>query len=158
MQEINEPKFLLGSSHCYFSHRNLGKGWQGKNMRFHFLTRTWGTLQWCLGVFLWMVFNQSVCLYFLSPLPQEKAFCFQDHMHSIPFSALSVGHGHWEGQATQVGFLGSSIQSQPTSKSRDVMGVRGGRGEEKRLNKPAQIRWRFCLMLRLTLPAAHTHS
>lgn len=154
MQEINEPKFLLGSSHYYFSHRNLGKGWQGKNMRFHFLTRTWGTLQWCLGVFLWMVFNQSVCLYFLSPASQEKAFCFQDHMqHSL--LCFVCGHGHWEGQATQVGFLGSSIQSQPTSKSGDVMGVRGGRGERRNNpNKPAQIRWRsvWCFVSPSQLP------
>lgn len=52
MQEINEPKFLLGSSHYYFSHGDLDKDWEGKNMRLHLLTRTWGTLQWCTGVFL----------------------------------------------------------------------------------------------------------
>ena len=51
-KEINEPKFLLGSSHYYFSHGDLGEDWEGKNMRLHLLTRTWGTLQWCTGVFL----------------------------------------------------------------------------------------------------------
>lgn len=157
-KEKYEPKVLLGSSPYYFSHGDLGKDWEGKNMRLHLLTRTWGTLQWCTGVFLWMVFNQFVCLYFLSPTSslsptwKQKAFCFQDHIqHS--FLCIVCGHGHWEGQTTQVGFLGSSIQSQPTSRWGDV--VREEEAERRNHpNKPAQIRRRavWCFISPSQLP------
>ena len=74
----------------------------------------------------WCLINLCACIFsLLLPLSlllgKKNAFCFQDHIqHS--FLWIVCGHGHWEGQTTQVGFLGSSIQSQPISKWADIVG------------------------------------
>ena len=141
--------------HYHFSYQDFEKDWEGKSMRLHALTRAWNTLQWCIGVFSWMVFNQFVYLYFLSPTSREKAVGSQEHLqHSL--LCVVCGHGHWEGQTTQVGFLVSSIQSQPTPQSGDRVG-KGEAGEGGEITQTNQPKPEGGLLDALSHPSSCTH-
>lgn len=127
--------------------------------------RTWGYTFWqglgvpCSGARVsfcrWCLINLCACIFSLL-LPKKRHFVSKTTCN-IPFSALSMVMGTGKGDHSS-GFSGVFHPIPINLKVRGRSeGKRRQRREEKQPKQTSPNQAQVCLMLRLTLPAAHTH-